>query len=290
VLRRVFLTTQYYPASNRPATSGALVSLLSELIAQLRTLIEQNSDIANSLRTTRDQVEAAHGSLHVALAESSNAAAHQGLTQWQAGIDKLDEAAAALLAGNETMGSYISGPLLGGAAGGGATSSAHSAGATGTRRPTKSHGAQQKRAGIMKGPVRFSIPRSLAGSVTEEHRRQAQEYVDAGNQVIADGTYPKQGRVRPSKDPVLKAAKLRAAEMERVRAEKAGEPYGDKVAAHLPDTTWTGTADPPGGWGRHDTVINNSLGSQSDKYPEGYVAERFELDTTWDESGGKNAS
>jgi hypothetical protein len=150
-------------------------------------------------------------------------------------------------------------------------------------RPTKSHGAQQKREGIKKGPVRFSVPRKLEGKATAEHKRQAQEYVDAANQAREDGNLSDTGRVRPSQDTDLKAAKDKAARDERTRAENAGEPYGDQVAAHLPDTTWTGTADPPGGWGRHDDSINASLGSQSDKYPEGYQPTVFELDETWDD-------
>lgn len=152
-------------------------------------------------------------------------------------------------------------------------------------RPTKSHGAQQKRAGVKSGPVRFSVPRKLQGKATAEHKRQAQEYVDAANQANTDGKLSPTGRVRPSQDPELKAAKDKAARDERTRAENDpnDEAYGDQVAAHLPDTTWSGTADPPGGWGRHDDAINASLGSQSDKYPEGYKPTVFELDDTWDD-------
>ncbi len=268
---------------------GENVSLLSELIAQLRALIEHSNETMTSVRSARDVVETTAPALQAALSDSSHSAAHDGLAQWQTALEKLDEAQTLLLAGNAAMDSYITGPLLGGSTGPAAGAPKQASAAQRQPRTTKSHGAQQKRAGIMKGPVRFSVPRGLADSATPEHRRQAQEYVDAGNKVIADGIYPKKGRVRPSKDPVLKAAKLRAAEKERARAEKAGEPYGDKAAAHLPDTTWTGTADPPGGWGRHDAVINHSLGSQSDKYPEGYVAERFELDRTWDQAIEKNS-
>ncbi|WP_199042663.1 hypothetical protein [Glycomyces salinus] len=152
-------------------------------------------------------------------------------------------------------------------------------------KPTKSHGTQQKRAGIGSGPVRFSIPRKLEGKLTGNHRRQVQEYVDAANQALSDGTLSSTGRVRPSRDPRLKNAKEAAAARERARAEQAGRPYGDKVAAHLPDTTWSGTAEPPGGWGRHDAEINASLGSQSDKYPEGYRPTGFEIDATWDTVG-----
>lgn len=156
-------------------------------------------------------------------------------------------------------------------------------------KPTKSHGAQQKRAGVMQGPVKFSAPRKLEGQLTAEHRRQVQEYVDAANRALAEGKLSGSGRVRPSQDPTLKNAKEAAAAKERVRAEAAGEPYGDLVAAHLPDTTWSGTADPPGGWGRHYASINASLGSQSDKYPDGYQPKQFMLDESWntvDTEGG----
>ncbi|MEU6246071.1 hypothetical protein [Glycomyces sp. NPDC047010] len=163
-----------------------------------------------------------------------------------------------------------------------ASARAGATGANGVPKPTRSHGTLQKRAGIKSGPVRFSAPRKLEGKLTDEHRRQVKEYIDAANQAIEDGTLSGSGRVRPSKDPTLKVQKDAAAARERARAERAGEPYGDLVAAHLPDTTWTGTADPPGGWGRHDATVNASLGSQSDKYPEGYRPSGFELDNTWD--------
>jgi hypothetical protein len=77
---------------------------------------------------------------------------------------------------------------------------------------------------------------------------------------------------------VLKQDKDRAARRERLRAEASGEPYGDDVAAHLPDTTWSGNAEPPEGWGRHTTRINTSLGAQSGKYPEGYAPTGFDIE------------
>ena len=168
---------------------------------------------------------------------------------------------------------------------GGTTASAGTSAAGSAKsvpKPTKSHGTQQKRAGATKGPVVFSAPRKLDGKLTSEHRRQVQEYIDSANKALKDGKLSGSGRVRPSKDPTLKNAKDAAAARERARAEAAGEPYGDLVAAHLPDTTWTGTAAPPGGWGRHDNSINASIGSQSDKYPEGYRPSGFQLDDTWD--------
>ncbi len=148
-------------------------------------------------------------------------------------------------------------------------------------RPTSSHGAQMRRAGATAGPVEFNVPRSLKGSLTREQREQAQEYVDAANEALKAGKLSPTGRVRPSDDPQLKIDKEKAADAERRRAELAGEPYGDKAAAHLPDTTWAGSAQPPGGWGRHDVTINASLGSQSDKYPVGYKPTVFRLHPDW---------
>jgi hypothetical protein len=104
---------------------------------------------------------------------------------------------------------------------------------------------------------------------------QAREYVDAANKARAEGKLAP-GRVKV--DGELERSKERAAKRERAAAEKRGTPYDDKVAAHLPDTTWSGTAEPPGGWGAHDGRLNSSLGSQSEKYPEGYQATRFYLE------------
>jgi hypothetical protein len=134
------------------------------------------------------------------------------------------------------------------------------------------HGTTMRRQGVMTGPVRFRPPKGA----TPEELTQMQEYVDAANKALKDGKLSPTGRVKVTGE--LKDAKERAARAERVRAEKASEPYGDKVAAHLPDTTWAGTADPPGGWGRHTDRVNTSLGSQSGKYPEGYVPTGFEVE------------
>jgi len=134
------------------------------------------------------------------------------------------------------------------------------------------HGTQQRRAGTTSGPVKFRLPKDA----TPEERAQLQEYVDAANKARREGNLSPTGRVKV--DGELKDQKERLAAAERRRAEQAGEPYGDDVAAHLPDTTWTGNADPPEGWGRHTDRINSSIGSQSGRYPEGYRPTGFEIE------------
>ncbi|GAB7044761.1 MULTISPECIES: hypothetical protein [Catenuloplanes] len=139
------------------------------------------------------------------------------------------------------------------------------------RRRRPGHGARQRQAGATSGPVIFRMPRDH----TPEMEDQAREYVNAANKALDEGRLAP-GRV--TVDGELERAKERAARNERNAAEDRDESYGDKVAAHLPDTTWSGTAEPPGGWGRHDGRLNSSLGSQSEKYPEGYQPTRFYLE------------
>jgi hypothetical protein len=110
---------------------GDDVSLLGDLIAQLRTLIDRNNEALTTTRSARDTVEDAGVSLQAALQDSSNPAAHEGLGQWQAALEMLDEVQVILQAGNTAMDSYITGPLLGGAAGG----SGELSGSSGTTRP-----------------------------------------------------------------------------------------------------------------------------------------------------------
>ncbi|MGH8791259.1 MAG: hypothetical protein ACRDXX_01250 [Stackebrandtia sp.] len=140
------------------------------------------------------------------------------------------------------------------------------------------HGAQQRRAGNMEGPVIFSAPEGMSPMETG----QAKEYIDAANTANREGQLSPTGRV--SLDHELKRDKLAAAAKERKRAKAASEPYGEDVAAHLPDTTWVGQPDPPGGWGRHTKRLNSTLGSQSAQYPVGYRPTKFQLDGTWTEA------
>jgi hypothetical protein len=128
-----------------------------------------------------------------------------------------------------------------------------------------------RRHGIERGPVEFRLPKNL----TSDERKQAQEYIDAANRARREGNLSPTGRVKVEGD--LKRAKERAAERERQRGERAGQPYGSDVAAHLPDTTWVGQAEPPG-WGRHTDRVNSILGSQSGRYPEGYIPTDFRIE------------
>ncbi|MBA9007242.1 hypothetical protein [Thermomonospora cellulosilytica] len=134
------------------------------------------------------------------------------------------------------------------------------------------HGTVMKRYKIMRGPVEFRLPKDA----TPDEVRQAQEYCDYANKALKEGKLSPTGRVKVSGK--LKDDKEDAAERERQRAEAAGNPYGPRVAAHLPDTTWVGVPEPPG-WGRHTNRINSVLGSQSGLYPEGYRPTEFRIET-----------
>jgi hypothetical protein len=134
------------------------------------------------------------------------------------------------------------------------------------------HGTRMRRQGTGTGPVRFRLP----DSITPEEADQAREYCDAGNQLLDQGRLSPTGRVKVSGQ--LARDKLKAAEAERNRAQAAGQPYGDHVAAHLVDTTWTGQAEPPAGWARHTHRLNSTLGSQSGQYPVGYQPTSFDLE------------
>lgn len=142
-----------------------------------------------------------------------------------------------------------------------------------------SHGTKQRRKGAMEGPVIFSAPRSGA---TPIETGQAQEYIDAANKANREGKLSSTGRV--SLGVSLEREKLAEARKERARAERAQEPYGKDVAAHLPDSTWVGTGTPPGGWGRHTKRVNSTLGAQSAQYPKGYQPSDFHIDDSWPEA------
>jgi hypothetical protein len=261
------------------------VSSVDELVASIAVAERLLDQVDAAFAATCERFEELHGQVSAIGVESTMSA----LAAIRSGLAEQWSTITAIRRALEQARAHVEA-----ARGGAGTSSTPKAGAApgsgGVPKPTSSHGAQQKRAGIKAGLVKFAIPRRLEGKLTPEHQRQVQEYIDAANQALTDGKLSGKGRVRPSRDPKLKNAKDAAAAKERARAEAAGTPYGDKVAAHLPDTTWSGTADPPGGWGRHDATINASLGSQSDKYPEGYQPERFELDGNWtsvDAEGGE---
>jgi hypothetical protein len=140
----------------------------------------------------------------------------------------------------------------------------------------RSHGPREKRERKAEtnprpneGPVWFNPPKK-SSKISTEQLRQAEEYVGAANDAYYNGQLSQSGRISVSKDADLNYDKESAAADERDNPSDGLGPYGDKVAAHLPDTTWTDDADPPGGWGRHDDSINSAFGSQSGLYPEGW--------------------
>jgi hypothetical protein len=95
------------------------LSLVSELIAELRALLEQIHEAQNGIQTARDQVETALGVIREATQDSSNDLVTEGTVQWRLAVEKLDEARAVLAGGDAAMEQYIFGPLLGGSGGGG---------------------------------------------------------------------------------------------------------------------------------------------------------------------------
>lgn len=95
------------------------MSLLSELIAELRVLLEQNHEAQNNAQVAHDQIEAALGLVRASMEDSNSDLVIEGAGQWQQTIEKLEEARTLLSAGNTAMERYIDGPLLGGAGEGG---------------------------------------------------------------------------------------------------------------------------------------------------------------------------
>jgi len=93
------------------------VSLLSELIAQLHALIEQHRHTESELQGARDTAGGALAAVQAATVDSSSPLVEQGIGQWHAGLEKLDEASRLLAAGDRSLSDYINGPLLGGSAG-----------------------------------------------------------------------------------------------------------------------------------------------------------------------------
>jgi len=93
------------------------VSLPSELIAQLHALIEQHRHTESELQGARDTAGGALAAVQAATVDSSSPLVEQGIGQWHAGLEKLDEASRLLAAGDRSLSDYINGPLLGGSAG-----------------------------------------------------------------------------------------------------------------------------------------------------------------------------
>ena len=99
---------------------------------------------------------------------------------------------------------------------------------------------------------------------TPDQIRQMKAYVKGCNRALLAGYLSPTGRVSTAGE--LRRRASREARRERKRAERAREPYGAQVAGHVPDTTWTGKPVPYR-WMRLDDNVNESLGSQAERYP-----------------------
>ena len=121
----------------------------------------------------------------------------------------------------------------------------------------------------MSGPVVF-YPRKNA---TEAEMKEYRDYVAGCNRALEAGALSKTGRV-PTTGTALADEAARAA-----RQERAAHPelYSDgKVAGHVTDSTWMGTAEPYE-WQPMSPKVNSSLGGQNKRYPVGYKPTIFLL-------------
>jgi len=119
------------------------------------------------------------------------------------------------------------------------------------------------------GPVYINPPpNALPAEI-----RQAQSYVDVGNEAIAANYLSIDGRV-PTQGAIYTAGR-RLAQAEARRASAAGAPYKGQVG-HGPDTTWTANPQ-PFKWLDLDPRVNLSIGGQANRYPFGYVPTEFIL-------------
>lgn len=138
------------------------MSLLSELIAQLRSLVEQSGEVQKALGGARDQLEAAASQMEAATQDSTNELVPEGLASLASAVQMLDEAGALLAAGSEGIDAYVSGPLLGGSSeGGNAGASAPSGSAPALT------GSAQSWADLAGFRQRNGMP--AAGSATDQH-------------------------------------------------------------------------------------------------------------------------
>jgi len=93
---------------------------------------------------------------------------------------------------------------------------------------------------------------------TREQIEQVKAYCAGCNSALEAGALSPTGRV--STAGRLRQAASRAAAVERANAEAAGTPYQGH-AGHVPDTTWTGKAEPHS-WLDLDPEVNMSLGGK----------------------------
>lgn len=99
------------------------MSLLAELIVSLRAMVDAARESAGAIRAAGDQVEGSLEQVRAATVGSNSPLVAEGDGQLQAALDKIDEAAVFLEAGNRSWEAYIAGPLLGGGSAGGGGSS-----------------------------------------------------------------------------------------------------------------------------------------------------------------------
>nr|WP_203668286.1 hypothetical protein [Cellulomonas pakistanensis] len=119
------------------------------------------------------------------------------------------------------------------------------------------------------GPMSFQFKDTWS----TDQLRNASEHLDLANAARLRGELAPDGRVSTAGE--LRDAADYAARQERLRAERAGDPYGDQVAGHGPDTTWTGQPEPPF-WQRQDSSVNSSFGAQARGFPLGSTPTIFE--------------
>ncbi|WP_460544312.1 hypothetical protein [Glycomyces halotolerans] len=85
---------------------------MSELIAQLRALIDQNHQIQGAVRAAGEELQQALEQVQATTIGSDNDLVAELIGHWQSGLEKLHEAQSLLAAGDEQMENYI-GLLLG---------------------------------------------------------------------------------------------------------------------------------------------------------------------------------
>ncbi len=128
-------------------------------------------------------------------------------------------------------------------------------------------------AAAMSGEVVYRPNATMSAADREAMDRATQAFqasLEAGH-MHPDGRRPTKGPLRDSAD--------RAAARERRRAIRDEEPYVG-AAGHNPDTTWSGEAEPPGGWIDVPHSVNSSMGAQSQRYPIGYRPTGFRYTET----------
>ncbi|MEL4105377.1 hypothetical protein AAFA46_00865 [Oscillospiraceae bacterium WX1] len=119
----------------------------------------------------------------------------------------------------------------------------------------------------LSGPVEITPP----SNATPQQIAQTKAYIDGSNQALEAGKLSPSGRVSTAGSLRIRANASAASE--RARAAAAGTPYQGHVG-HVPDTTWTGTAD-PFSWLDLDPSVNMSIGGQANRYPIGYKPTEF---------------